>query len=69
MLAFIGFLIVCLFAIGATLLFVFSAAMGGSDLGPPKGKQWFGPLFIFCVAAGLWYLAYTESPFSVTFKG
>lgn len=68
MLAFVGFLVVCLFALGATILFFLSLAMGGSDLGPPKGKQWLGPLLIFCVAAGLWYLAYTDSPFSVVMK-
>lgn len=65
MLAFIGFLVVCFLALGATAIFFLTLAMGGDDLGPPKGWQLLRPLVVFCVAAGLWYLAYSERPFSI----
>jgi len=69
MLAFIGFLVVCFLALGATAMTFITLAMGGDSLGPTRGWQLLRPLGVFCVAAGLWYLAYSESPFNVTFTG
>jgi len=65
MFTFIGFVLVSLLALGATVLTILTCFIGGYDLGPPEGKQWLGPLFLACFTVVLWYILYTNSPFSV----
>lgn len=65
MFEFIGFLLCTAFALLVTILAIVFSLYGGEELSRPTGWDWLGPLFLWVVALGIWYLLYLTSPFSI----